>query len=180
MDRLWKITYVTLILAIIAGAVMLILNPRKTTEIKVKEGYTNTENRFGIFGAVHQPGYYSSSEMIRIDDAVRIAGGLTNDADVMNAHLSKWVDDGETIIIPTAGAVQPTLTPIIEGEEKVDLNSADMSELMKLPGIGEKRAGDIIRLREEKGGFSSREEILEISGISEKLLESIYDRLIVR
>ena len=50
---------------------------------------------------------------------------------------------------------------------------------MSLPGIGEKRADDIIELREKKGGFRRVEEIMEIPGIGEKLMESIYDRLFV-
>ena len=136
--------------------------------------------RFGIFGAVRVPGYYSADGPIRIGEAVDMAGGTAEDADTANAHLAKWIEDGETIIIPTAGSVQPTITPVGKESVIVDLNHAGLEELMKLPGIGEKRASDIIRLREQKGGFSSKEEILEISGISEKLLESIYDQLIVK
>ena len=59
------------------------------------------------------------------------------------------------------------------------MNTADKNELMSLPGIGEKRAAEIMKLRENKGKITYKEELLEIQGISEKLLESIYDRLIV-
>ena len=51
--------------------------------------------------------------------------------------------------------------------------------LMLLPGIGEKRAEEIIRLRAEKGKFTAAEELMEIQGISMNLLEKIYDLIIV-
>ena len=180
MDVYKKLAVIVLLLIIIAGFILLIVNPAKPTEIVITPGSDVRDYQFGIFGAVRDPGYYSADGPIRIADAVDIAGGTAENADIENAHLAKWIGDGETIIIPTAGPYRPTMTPLGETAVIVDLNQAGLEELMKLPGIGEKRAGDIIRLREQKGGFSSKEEILEISGISEKLLESIYDQLIVK
>ena len=170
----------TLLLTIIAGSVILIVHPERATTISITPGHKTHTNQFGLFGAVNTPGYYTSEGDIRIAEAVAMAGGLAENADDVNAHLSKWINDGETIIIPTAGIMQPTLTPVIPGEAKVDLNSADKAELMSLPGIGEKKADDILKLREERGKFTAPEDILVIPGIGEKLLESIYDRLIVK
>ena len=175
-----KAIFIAVILVILFGAVFLIANPRELTEIAIRSGNKQNEIKYSIYGAVEKPGTYSSEEPVRIGEAAETAGGLTKDADPEGANLSKWIRDGETVIIPTKGAFSPTLTPVSEEEEQVDLNSAGLQELMKLPGICEKRASEIIRLREEKGGFKSKEDILEISGISEKLLESIYDRLIIR
>ena len=180
MEGYRKLAVITLLLIIIAGFIILIMNPVKPTEIIITPGSDSREYRFGIFGAVREPGYYSAEGPIRIEDAVEIAGGTAENADIANAHLAKWIEEGETIVIPTAGLFQPTITPVGEDWVMVDLNHAGLEELMKLPGIGEKRANDIIRLRELKGGFSAKEEILEISGISERLLESIYDQLIVQ
>lgn len=180
MDGYRKLAVVTLLLIIIAGFIILIVNPVKPTEIVITPGSDSREYRFGIFGAVRDPGYYSAEGPIRIEDAVEIAGGIAEDADIVHANLAKWIEEGETVIIPTAGLIQPTLTPAAEDRVMVDLNHADLEKLMELPGIGEKRANDILRLRELKGGFTSKEEILEISGISERLLESIYDQLIVQ
>lgn len=180
MSSFWKAIFIAVILVIISGAVILISNPRKLTEIKISPGNKQNTIKYSIYGAVENPGTYSSEDPIRIEEAAETAGGMTEDADPEFANLAKWIHDGETVIIPTKGAISPTLTPAVEEEDLIDLNSADLQELMKLPGIGEKRAAEIIRLREEKGGFKSKEDILEISGISEKLLESIYDRLIIR
>ena len=67
-------------------------------------------------------------------------------------------------------AAEPAETPdapgMLEGEV-LDLNTASEEDLTRLPGIGEKRAADIAAWREENGGFDSREELLEISGIGE-------------
>ena len=58
----------------------------------------------------------------------------------------------------------PDAPGILEGEV-LDLNTASEADLTRLPGIGEKRAADIAAWREENGGFSSTEELMEISGI---------------
>ncbi|MBI5902890.1 MAG: helix-hairpin-helix domain-containing protein [Deltaproteobacteria bacterium] len=47
----------------------------------------------------------------------------------------------------------------------IDINAAGRSELMMLPGIGEKTADRIIEKRLEKGGFTSTEDMLEVKGI---------------
>jgi len=55
----------------------------------------------------------------------------------------------------------------------IRINRASNAELTLLPGIGPKRAGQILHLRSEKKGFTSKEELLEISGIGPATLEKI-------
>lgn len=179
MDKVWKISLIALIFAIISGLTVLILNPRPAVKIQITPGIDIITSRFAIYGAVKTPGIYDFVKQIRVSDAIELAGGAEDNADLPYANVTKWVEDGETIIIPTKGYIQPTLT-LAAGFEKIDINSANKSELMSLPGIGEKRAGDIIELREKIGGFKSKEDLLQISGINERLLESIYDLLIVQ
>ena len=69
-----------------------------------------------------------------------------------------------------------------EAEEKrgmVDINTAGTEELMKLEGIGEKRAEDIINYRERVGGFTSIEELMNVSGIKEAVFNRIKDKIYV-
>lgn len=69
-----------------------------------------------------------------------------------------------------------------EAEEKrgmVDINTAGVEELMKLEGIGEKRAADIINYREAAGGFNSIEELMNVSGIKEAVFNRIKDKIYV-
>lgn len=59
----------------------------------------------------------------------------------------------------------------------VSLNNASIEELMTLTGVGEAKAKEIIRYREEKKGFKKIEELLEVSGIGESIFAKIKDRL---
>lgn len=59
--------------------------------------------------------------------------------------------------------------------EKVNLNLADAETLEYIPGIGPGKAADIIKLRQENGGFKSFEDLLEVSGIGLKTLEDIME-----
>lgn len=180
MEWIWRIIIITLILAVVAGLAVLILDPNTPTPIEVTVDQDPMARQVGVYGAVRTPGVYEYEGNIRVENAVELAGGLAENADSQNAGLARWVDDGETVIIPTLGSPQATLTPAVNAADKIDLNTADKAELMTLPGIGEKRADDIIHLREQKGRFSSPDELLEITGIGEKMLESIYDLIIVQ
>ena len=61
----------------------------------------------------------------------------------------------------------------------LNLNTATWEELDGLPGIGPKRAQAIVAYREEHGSFSSVEELLQVPGIGEKVLEGIEDQLFI-
>lgn len=53
----------------------------------------------------------------------------------------------------------------------INLNTADAETLMRLPGIGEKRAAAIIAYRDAHGPFASVEALTEISGITQRMVE---------
>ena len=57
--------------------------------------------------------------------------------------------------------------------ERINVNTADVYDLQRLPGIGEKRALDIIAWREEYGPFRTVDELTEISGIGPAILEDL-------
>ena len=59
----------------------------------------------------------------------------------------------------------------------VDINRATMEELVTLPGIGETRAGSIIRYREAHGGFRTPEDIMKVPGIKEKAYEKLKEKI---
>ncbi len=66
-----------------------------------------------------------------------------------------------------------------EEEGPVHINTASLEELETLPGIGPKLAGRIVAYREENGPFTTVEELCEVSGIGEKVLEKIRARIVV-
>lgn len=76
---------------------------------------------------------------------------------------------------PTAsGSEEERPDSLLEGEV-IDINSAPVEDLQRLPGIGEKRAQAIVAWREEHGPFQSVDELVQVSGIGEKLLAGLRD-----
>ncbi len=80
-------------------------------------------------------------------------------------------------------AFAPDLDPVPAGEARVaetdlepgpiDVNTANEDDLVRLPGIGPVRAREIVRLREERGGFTSLDDLLDVKGIGPKTLEAL-------
>ncbi|MGE5350543.1 MAG: ComEA family DNA-binding protein [Acidobacteriota bacterium] len=69
---------------------------------------------------------------------------------------------------------------ILAEENSIDINSARVGDLMKLPGIGEKTAGRIIELRNLKGRFNSLEELLEVKGIGPAKMNKIRKYIFIK
>ncbi|MDD2289942.1 MAG: helix-hairpin-helix domain-containing protein [Bacteroidales bacterium] len=65
--------------------------------------------------------------------------------------------------------------PVIPG--KIELNTADSAELVKLYGIGPYYAASIIKYREKLGGFAVPEQLLEVNGMDRERLEGFYERV---
>lgn len=61
----------------------------------------------------------------------------------------------------------------------IDINTADIGELMKIDGIGEVTAAEIISYREQNGGFRNVEEIMNVYGIGEAKFEHIRNYVYV-
>lgn len=61
----------------------------------------------------------------------------------------------------------------------VDVNTAGVGDLVRLPGIGPARALAIVRLREERGGYRSLEELIDVRGIGPVTLAKLRDKATV-
>lgn len=89
-------------------------------------------------------------------------------------------------MLPNADIIKKEVVIQDAEEEKnkfsgaVDINSAGIEELKKIPGVGESTAKKIIDYREENGGFSTKEEIINVSGIGKKKFESMKDYITVQ
>ena len=62
---------------------------------------------------------------------------------------------------------------------KIELNTADSAELVKLYGIGPYYAVRILEYREKLGGFSVPEQLLEVYGMDKERLLGFYDNVFV-
>lgn len=151
-----------------------------------------------VVGAVASPGVVTVQPGARVADAIEAAGGLTKQADTRAVNLARAVADGEQIIVlkpgespPAASSVPvpPATAPVPEStltasgsaspgtQQQVDLNSADLAALDSLPGVGPVLAQRIIDWRTEHGRFSSVDELGEVSGIGDKVLERLRPKV---
>lgn len=143
-----------------------------------------------VCGAVNHPGVYSLNPGSRVFQAIEAAGGCIDQAAGEYVNQAERLSDGQQVYVPTrqeaeeqklshsaAAAVQGKDVPDMAG--KVNLNTADETELTALTGIGATRAQAIILYREENGPFSSIEEIMNVQGIKEGTFEKIKDDIVV-
>ncbi|MBO0482585.1 ComEA family DNA-binding protein [Candidatus Enterococcus courvalinii] len=148
-----------------------------TTETTAEEQSSAVERIYvDIKGSVKYPGVYSVAQSQRVQDLLTKAGGLTEDADTSQLNFAAKLVDQQLIYVPKIGETRSdqsqNQTPTVT-ESKININTADISELQELSGIGAKKAQDIINYREENGHFKSVEELQEISGIGEKTVEKL-------
>ena len=133
-------------------------------------------------GAVQNPDkVYYLPEGARVADAIEIAGGAVEGADLSQLNLAAYVKDGQRIRVPFAGESLSAEEAGTEGQTKhlTNINSATKIELIQLPGIGDTTADKIIAYREEHGGFSSIEELMNVPGIGQTKFESLKDLISV-
>ena len=136
-----------------------------------------------VKGAVNAPGVYELPGDARIKNVLDIAA-VSKNADLLTVNQSLKLKDEMVIYVPFKGELDSKEIPYLttgdstnlEGSEessKVNINTADVSELTTLNGIGEKKAQAIIEYREEFGLFSKVEDLMNISGIGEKTFENL-------
>lgn len=130
-----------------------------------------------VSGAVLTPGVYSLPAGTRVNDAVQAAGGFSQDASTSSVNLARQVQDGEQIIISTQeqvelsqssdGGTSTSTDGAAGGTSKININTADITKLQELQGIGPSTAQAIIDYRTQNGNFKTIEDIKEVSGIGD-------------
>ncbi|NLK88483.1 MAG: hypothetical protein GX279_13520 [Clostridiaceae bacterium] len=163
----------------------------------------NDKGRIKVYvvGCVSKPGIVTLEKGSMICDAVKEAGGLTEEADPDNINMvyslnenvmlyiksKKEENDGlgnGAVVISHSGAGAEVIG---EGDDPgggdrivpVNINTAGIDELDTLPGVGEATARDIIAYRDKYGGFSTVEDIMRVPRIKENRFESIRDYITV-
>ena len=144
-----------------------------------------------VKGAVANPGVYTLKASARVTDAIKAAGGMTEDADAKSVNLAASLSDEEVVYVATkdenlsvlgqsgTGQVSDKGGQTSAKDGKINLNTATSEELQTISGIGAKRAEDIIAYRESHGGFQSVDDLKNVSGIGDKTLEKIRESLYV-
>lgn len=142
----------------------------------------NKENNMvvHISGAVLNEGVIELKEGSRITDAIEKAGGLKENACIKDINLAEILEDGIKINIPTIDEYNKSKenseeinqnnisqtnnkSSNVQKNIKVNINTANQTELETLPGIGASTALKIINYRKENGKFKSIEDIKKVS-----------------
>ena len=134
-----------------------------------------------VCGAVRDPGVVEVPEGSRAEEALRLAGGMTEEADPFYVNLAETVTDGQKLYFPTAEEAEDMEAAVKAVEEGlVNINTASAEELCTLPGIGASRAADIVRYREKNGAFQTKEDIMKVSGIKQNAYDKLCDKITVQ
>lgn len=141
-----------------------------------------------IKGAISKPGVYLLSEDSRLYDLIEKAGGL-KEAEEANLPLAIKLEDQMTVIIPSKGdltneIIKPQMNnnPVGSNSKestKININTADRTQLQTLDGVGEKKAESIINHRNEHGPFQKIEDLSQVKGIGVKTIENWKDKITV-
>ncbi len=149
-----------------------------TQSINVADGY---KVMVDIEGAVMSPGVYELPPRSRIKDVLVMAGGYTAEADRLycekNLNLAQELKDGQKIFIPDLSDT-PAGGGYTEAKSQVktiNVNTASLSELDTLWGVGPARADTIVKNRP----YNSMEELVSKGGMSKQILEKNMELIVL-
>ena len=202
-----KITIILLVIVIvIGGGMVLYKNINSEDNIIINRASDITENNpaiqkeipsviIHIAGAVKTPGVYQLKSTSRIVDAVKIAGGENEEANLDLINLAALLKDGQKIIVPyktysetgeeinvntynNATSIYSSSSASISA--KININTDNANILQTLPGIGPVLSERIIEYRNQNGLFGVIDDIKNVSGIAEKKFEGIKELICVQ
>ncbi len=165
------------------------------SEDTVEENKINTEEEkivIHISGAVNKEGVIEVLSTARIKDAIEMAGGVKENADLTNINLAQVLEDGVKIYIPikeeqvleekTSKNVEVNNIKLEDSNKTniVNINTANQTQLETLPGIGASTALKIINYRKQNGKFNNIEDIKQVSGIGESKFNKIKNFIKVK
>ena len=144
-----------------------------------------------VTGAVNFPGVIELEEGARIQDAINLAGGAKEDANLEKVNLAYCLEDGQKLYIPNIGENEVEYISTENGDNvieknsnsnnsKVNINTGGVEELKALPGVGDLLAQKIIDYREKNGKFKTIDDLKNVSGIGDKKFESMKEYVSVK
>ena len=158
-----------------------------------------------VCGAVANPGVFQLAAGSRVFQAIEAAGGYLPEAALTCVNRAGVLTDGQQLYILTqeemeqqgldpaemagasdgqmngsAGTGQNTgIAAQAQQDNRININTADVTQLTTLTGIGATRAQAIIAYRQENGPFAAIEDIMNVQGIKEGTFAKIKDEIVV-
>ncbi len=164
--KAWAATIFFLIALIILGGVVFFL--RQGAHAAGEIVLTTPEpHKIQVYieGAVAKPGLYDLQESASLEEALQAAGGASAEADLSQIKIT----------VPRTGETSSSQPQ----SQKININTAPPKLLETLPGIGPKRAEDIVAYRTKNGPFRTTDELIKVSGIGPVTYEKVKDYIIV-
>ncbi|WP_370147757.1 helix-hairpin-helix domain-containing protein [Streptacidiphilus sp. EB129] len=123
-----------------------------------------------VAGRVREPGVRTLPAGSRVQDALRAAGGAVPGTDLTGINQARLLNDGEEIVVgaPPGAAGAPAVA-----SGPLSLNAATAQQLDALPGVGPVLAQRIIQYRDQHGGFTSLDQLKQVSGFGERRLQDL-------
>lgn len=180
----------------------------KENEGNEEDKKENISSATGIYvhidGYVNNPGVYQIKENERINVLIEKAGGLKNGYSIKNINLAAKLSDGDKVYVPsveeektlgnqnqnnnisintvgkhTNNGNNSNNNVSITKNNKININTANVSELKQITGIGESTANKIIDYRQNVGKFKKIEDIKEVKGIGDSKFESLKNKIAI-
>lgn len=132
-----------------------------------------------VGGEVNAPGVYTLPAGSRIVDAVLAAGGATLKAETDAINMASPLVDAMQVLVPRSGTgagprrASTTLPAPPVGPKLINVNTATITELDGLPGVGPATAKAIVETRERNGYYQSADDLLDVPGIGPSKLAQI-------
>jgi competence protein ComEA len=171
-QRWWLLALGLLVAAIVVGGAVFTvryLSRPQSVEIVVASADTGSAVEVYLGGAVDKEGIYTVGQDATLDDILQRAGVIPPGEGLLKLKV--------TVLGPDDSPSSPT--PEEEQTGKININSATAAELDSLSGIGPTKAQAVIDYRNQNGPFRTIDDLLNVTGIGPKTLETIRDQITV-
>lgn len=178
------------------------LEKDKTLDLKKDDKKLSDDIYVDIKGEIVNPGVYKINKGLRVNDLIKLAGGLKRGADTSFINLSKILKDEEVVIIYNVNSLRKEeakarermindlckerikndacikTKEITSTSKIVNINTASKEELMTLKGVGDVMAQKIIDYR-SKSKFMQKEDLKKVAGIGDSFFDKIKENITI-
>lgn len=179
-----KVAALGLVVTVAVAIAVVLMGAQQSPDLVLKIEPSEDQPGVTVYvgGAVRSPGLYTLDYGAHVADALDAAGGPV-DAEISAVPMADELKDGQEIFVPATSAassapegtqtVADGTTPGSTG--RVNVNTASVSELQSLPGIGPALSQRIIDYRTRNGPYSTLDDLAGVRGISSRMVEELRD-----